>query len=133
MTNGNEKHPLQLFLQKSTKLLMNTKPETVTGIILPPEKLKGWQKDYGHFAVEPDGTIFLSWAHAGASRMEVLLCASYDGEPMMLVGDTPLYRTQWLWDNFPKMRAAISKATQRISDAQEKGLRLNAVGLSLLI
>jgi hypothetical protein len=84
--------------------------------------MKGWQKSYGHFVVEPDGTIFLSWAHAGTSRMEVLLCASYDGEPIMLIEETPLYRAQWLWDNFPQMRAVISKATQRISDAQEKGL-----------
>ena len=101
---------------------MKTKPETVTGTIEPPKKLKGWQKGYGYFAVEPDGTIFLSWAHAGVSQMEVALCASYDGEPMMLIEETSLYRAQWLWDNFPKMRAAISKATQRISDAQEKGL-----------
>jgi hypothetical protein len=101
---------------------MNAKPGTVTGTIEPLKKLKGWHKGYGHFAVEPDGTIFLSWAHAGVSQMEVLLCASYDIEPMMLVEETPLYRAQWLWNNFPKMRAAISKATQRIGDAQEKGL-----------
>ena len=100
---------------------MNAKPGTVTGTVEPAKKLKGWKKAYGHFAVEPDGTVFLSWAHSGCSQAEVWLCASYDGEPVMLSEQTPLYRAQWLWENFPRMREAISRAIQRITAAQQKG------------
>jgi hypothetical protein len=110
------------FSSNSSKLSMNAKPGTVTGTVEPEKQLKGWKKVYGHFAVEPDGTIFLSWAHAGCSQAEVFFCASYDGEPVMLLEETSLYRAQWLWDNFPRMRQAISRAIKRISEAQQKGL-----------
>jgi hypothetical protein len=29
---------------------------------------------------------------------------------MMLLEETPLYRAQWLWETFPRMRQVISRA-----------------------
>jgi hypothetical protein len=40
----------------------------------------------------------------------------------MLLEETPLYRAQWLWDNFPRMRETISRTIKRIAEAQQKGL-----------
>jgi hypothetical protein len=88
-----------------------------SGTVEPGRKIKGWKKEFGYWAVEPDGTIFLSWAHAGCSQMEVFLCAGYDREPATLIEDTPLYRAHWLSKEFPRMREIIDRAIKRIGEA----------------
>jgi hypothetical protein len=100
---------------------MNCKPGIVSGFLAPREKIRGWKKSYGYFALEPDGTIFLSWAHTGCSKMEAFLCASYDGEPVITLHDVPMFRAEWISENFPNMKRAVAAATRRIAIAQETG------------
>ena len=97
------------------------KDETVSGYISPTSKLKKWKKEYGYFAVQPDGTIFLSWVHTGCSNMEAFLCASYDGEPVMSFDDVPMFRADWIKENFPQMKTTVAAASRRINIAREQG------------
>jgi hypothetical protein len=82
---------------------------------------------YGDFVMEPDGTIFLPWALAGCSEMEVFLCAGYDGDgqPVVRLGKISLYRANWLKDNFPKMREVIDRG--RENDSGSKAQRKRSI------
>ena len=104
-------HPQRSYMSK-----------TITGTFQPEKPPKGWKKFYGDFIMEPDGTIFLPWALAGCSEMEVFLCAGYDGQPVVRLGKNALYRADWLKDNFPKMREAIDRAVVSIREAKQKRL-----------
>jgi hypothetical protein len=66
------------------------------------------------------GSIFLSGCFSGRSPLEVLLCASHDGQPIISLDNAHLYRAQWLWDNFPHMRISITNAIQLISNSNIK-------------
>jgi hypothetical protein len=94
--------------------------KSITGTFEPEKPPKGWKKFYGDFVMEPDGTIFLPWVLAGCSEMEVFLCASYDGQPVMQLGKNAFYRANWLKDNFPKMHAAIDRAVGTIQKAKQE-------------
>jgi hypothetical protein len=43
---------------------------------------KGWKKKYGQYALDGDETIHIPGVLTGRSEMDLILCASFDGEPL---------------------------------------------------
>jgi hypothetical protein len=53
------------------------------------------------------------------SGNDLLLCASFDGEPLLFADKhTPLFRTEWLKENYPSKSDDINFAVARIRSPQ---------------
>jgi hypothetical protein len=79
-----------------------------------PDELPGWEERFGFYAIGHDGTVFLP-AIAVDQPDKVLHCATFDGEPLFVVGgDTPLFRSEWLKENYPRKTAQIDFVVARI-------------------
>jgi len=50
------------------------------------------------------------------SEMQLLLCASFDGEPLVMADkETPLFRSEWLKENYPRKAANIDFVVSKIN------------------
>jgi hypothetical protein len=87
----------------------------------PPKK---WKKHFGTFGIENDGTIYLPSECSGRSAMEVLLCASYDGEKLVTTSDGKhaLYRSGWLKEAFPECIETVQHIEKQIPEYIETAI-----------
>jgi hypothetical protein len=68
----------------------------------------GWKEEYGHYALDADGTMFLS---GRAFHPDAIPEAYHDEEPGIVLKDERilLLRVEWLKKHFPKSAAEISR------------------------
>ena len=84
-----------------------------------PDAPPGWKERFGYFAIGHDGTIFLAAMIVNRPERDLLLCASFDGEPLLLADKhTPLFRTEWLKENYPNKSDDINFVVARIRSPQ---------------
>lgn len=49
----------------------------------------------------------------------LLLCASFDGEPLLMADEqTPLFRSEWLKENYPRKSEQIDFVVARIRSSE---------------
>ena len=83
----------------------------------PPKK---WKKKYGYYMIDDDETIYIAGILTGRSEMDLLLCASYDGEPLVHSGGkngVALFRARWLKTECPKASEGIDRFVEMIRRA----------------
>lgn len=85
-------------------------------LMQPAERPKGWKKRFGYYAVADDGTIYLPGEIFSAQSM---LCASWDGEPLVLAqdGKTVLLRSEWLKGEYPQCASDIEHVEGKIRES----------------
>lgn len=78
-----------------------------TFLRIPVDAPKGWRKRYGLYAIDwKTNEIWLPGELFG-NPTALLLCASFDGESLLMQDKTPLFRTAWLKTECPKSVADI--------------------------
>jgi len=102
-------------MKKKTK----SHPEPEVFLNRWPDAPPGWAERFGYFAIAHDGTIFLPAMIVNRSGNDLLLCASFDGEPFLMADKhTPLFRTEWLKENYPNKSDDIDFVVARIRSPQ---------------
>jgi hypothetical protein len=82
--------------------------------INPPE---GWEERFGYYGVAKSGMVFLPAKSVNRSENELLLCASWDNEPVLWVEtEIALFRTEWLKDNYPAKSRDIDSVVTRVRE-----------------
>jgi hypothetical protein len=96
-----------------------SRPEPEVFLTSCPDPPPGWEERFAYFAIAHDGTIFLPAVIVNRLESDLLLCASFDGEPLLLADKhTPLFRTEWLKQNYPNKSDDIDFVVARIRSPQ---------------
>ena len=69
-------------------------------------------------AIDSDGTIYAPGVMVG--EMQALLCASYDGTPMILDDTHAYFPTPWLMREFPETAEECRKIERRVKECIER-------------
>jgi len=102
-------------MKKKTK----SHPEPEVFLNRWPDAPPGWAERFGYFAIAHDGTIFLPAMIVNRPESGLLLCASFDGEPFLMADKhTPLFRTEWLKENYPNKSDDIDFVVAKIRSPQ---------------
>lgn len=70
-------------------------------------------------ALASDGTVWLPAAVVG-SEMEVLLCASYDGQPLVALKNHTYVESEWAKREFKKHAAVVARIEERTRAAAQR-------------
>lgn len=75
-------------------------------------RLLEWQKMAG---LSSDGDLFVPAVVAGEEK-QVVLCATWDGEPLLLYSDHAFVRADWIMQNYddPKIRESLTRLKQKL-------------------
>ena len=101
--------------------MKNTKSSSPPQVFqaLWPDPPPGWLDRFGFYAIAQDGTVFLPAIAVDQPDNTLLLSASFDGEPLLIVGDnTPLFRSDWLKDNYPRKANQVDFVLNKIQSPQ---------------
>lgn len=78
----------------------------------PGKRLPKWVRSAG---LSDDGIVFIPGA-IGGDEMHVMLCAGYDGTPMVQYLKHAYFPAQWLAKEFPKAREICEKIESKVRE-----------------
>ncbi len=71
-----------------------------------------WMRSAG---IKEDGTVFIPGAIAG-TEMEIILCASYDGTPVVHYLDHAYFPSKWMMKEFPDVAELCEKIEKSVTE-----------------
>lgn len=86
----------------------------VTAGTSPGVKMAKWQRSAGINA--KTGDVFVP-AHIAGNEQELLLCASFDGEPCAILHKHLFVRSSWMKKEYPKTKEVCEKIESKITEA----------------
>ena len=81
----------------------------------PIPKPKRWREWMGQIGVCNDGTVFIPAATTGKGDMEVLLCAGFDGTPIVKDKRHLLVPADWVKREFPQSAELVDKILSHVN------------------
>jgi hypothetical protein len=86
----------------------------------PVDPPKAWKKRYGLYGIDWETDTLYLPAELFGNPQALLMCASFDGEPMANYGKTILLRSEWLKKECTKSLSDIEYVESKVREAQTK-------------